>query len=397
MSHSYSPAIHSMLCDYEYSIFEKAPDDVERFIREKSFDGINVTIPYKKKVFELCDELSPEALRLGNVNTVVKRPDGSLFGHNTDYYGFCCIVEKSGVDIAGKKAIVLGSGGASGTVCAVLQDSGAKSVTVISRNGENNYENIDRHYDAQVIVNATPIGMYPNNGQRLIELERFGKCEVVFDLIYNPSKTALLLDAERLGIPFQNGLTMLVAQAKAAAECFSGTQIANERIDIITAALERQMKNIVLIGMPGCGKSTIGRMLAQQSGREFIDADACIVAKAGKTIPEIFAECGEEGFRAIETQVLEDICRRSSCIVATGGGCVTVDRNYDIIRQNASVVWIKRDIEALPTDGRPLSQSGKIADMYAKRKPMYERFADFIVENDTTAENAAQEILECIK
>lgn len=395
LSHSYSPQIHGRLADYEYLLYEKTPDEVEDFLRSGEFDGLNVTIPYKKTAFALCDELSDTAKKLGNVNTIVRLPDGRLFGHNTDYFGFKYIVESSGVDISGKKTIVLGDGGASNTVCAVLRDMGAASVTVISLfSEENNYENIHRHYDAQVIVNATPVGMYPKNGSALVDLEKFGQCEGVFDLIYNPAKTALLLQAEKLGITCRNGLTMLVAQAKESAEYFSGESFDNNIIEKITAELSKEMLNIILIGMPGSGKSTIGRIIAEKTGRKFIDVDEYIVEQAGMSIPEMFAGLGEEGFRKHETSALEEVCKLSSCVISTGGGCITREENYNAVRQNGVVAWITRDIDLLPIAGRPLSATNDLNEMYQKRKPLYEKFSDFSVENMGEAEEAAERIME---
>lgn len=397
LSHSYSPFIHNLLCDYDYRLFEKAPEDVEDFIRNGDFDGINVTIPYKKTVFALCDELSDAAKKLGNVNTVLRLPDGRIFGHNTDYYGFKYTVTDSGISVAGKKVAVLGDGGASGTVCCVLKDLGASEVTVISLFTENNYENIHRHYDAQIIVNATPVGMYPHNGNKLIDLTKFTRCEGIFDLVYNPAKTALMLEAERLGIPHRNGLAMLVAQAKESAEYFSGEKIDDSMIGKITAKLTADMKNIILIGMPGCGKSTLGKTIAQMTGRQFIDADESIVYREQMSIPEIFAKSGEDGFRKAETEALADICKRSSYVIATGGGCVTRDENYPLLHQNGTIIWIQREIESLPTDGRPLSQSGNLEKMYEVRRPMYEKFADHIVENSGDVQDTARQILKLIE
>lgn len=395
LSHSYSPQIHGMLGGYEYRLFEKTPDEAEDFIRHGDFDAVNVTIPYKKTAFRLCDRLSDSAKRLGNVNTLIKNPDGTLFGHNTDFYGFSYTVNSSGIKVAGKKAIVLGSGGASATVCAVLRDLGAAGVTVISRGGENSYDNLNRHFDAEIIVNATPVGMYPNNGGRLIRLEDFEKCCGVFDLIYNPDKTALLLDAERLGIPFSNGLTMLVAQAKESAEYFGGGKIEDSVIKSVVRKLSAGMKNIILIGMPGCGKSSVGRAAAALSGREFIDADEYISAKESTPVPELLRKFGEDKFRRIESDALSEICKKSSCVIATGGGCVTRPENYPILHQNGIIVRLMRDIDLLPTDGRPLSSGTNLHDMYARRRPMYERFADFTVDNGQDIDAAAKKILEC--
>lgn len=392
LGHSYSPQIHSNLGDYPYVLFEKEPEEIEDFLKNGDFTGINVTIPYKKEVIPYLDELTPTARKMGAVNTVVRRADGTLLGHNTDHFGFASMVRRSGLDVTGKKALVLGSGGASNTAVAVLQDLGAR-VVIISRSGENNYENLHLHADASVIVNTTPVGMYPNVGTSPVDLARFPKLEGVLDVVYNPARTQLLLDAEKLGIPAENGLWMLVAQAKESAEYFTGNPISDSMIAHIHRKLSAQMQNIVLIGMPGCGKSTIGNMLSKKLQRKFVDADAEIVRLAGKPIPLIFAEDGEEVFRQWETRALAELGKQSGLIIATGGGCVTRQRNYPLLHQNGTVFWLQRALDTLPTEGRPLSQANKLADMYAVRKPMYEAFTDFCVDNNGSADDTVAAIL----
>ena len=392
LGHSYSPQIHSNLGDYPYVLFEKEPEEIEDFLKNGDFTGINVTIPYKKEVIPYLDELTPTARKMGAVNTVVRRADGTLLGHNTDHFGFASMVRRSGLDVTGKKALVLGSGGASNTAVAVLQDLGAR-VVIISRSGENNYENLHLHADASVIVNTTPVGMYPNVGTSPVDLARFPKLEGVLDVVYNPARTQLLLDAEKLGIPAENGLWMLVAQAKESAEYFTGNPISDSMIAHIHRKLSAQMQNIVLIGMPGCGKSTIGNMLSKNLQRKFVDSDAEIVRLAGKPIPLIFAEDGEEVFRQWETRALAELGKQSGLIIATGGGCVTRQRNYPLLHQNGTVFWLQRALDTLPTEGRPLSQANKLADMYAVRKPMYEAFTDLCVDNNGSADDTVAAIL----
>lgn len=392
LGHSYSPQIHGLLGDYSYALFEKEPEQLASFLKNGDFTGINVTIPYKKDVLPYLDELSPAAQKIGSVNTIVRRADGSLFGHNSDYFGFVSLVKHSGIAVDGKKVLVLGSGGTSNMVVTALKDLGAMPV-VISRSGENNYGNLHLHSDASVIVNATPVGMYPNTGVSPIDLNRFPKLDGVLDVIYNPTKTQLLLDAEKLGIPHENGLWMLVAQAKEASEYFTGKKLSDDMIARIHHKLSRQMKNIVLIGMPGCGKSTIGNLLARKLGRKFVDADEEIIQLAGKSIPEIFAQDGEEIFREWETMALEHLGKQSGLVIATGGGCVTRQRNYPALHQNGSIVWLERDLSLLPTDGRPLSQSNRLEEMYAVRKPLYEAFADVRVANTGSPEDTVTEIL----
>ncbi len=396
LGHSYSPQIHSYLGQYSYDLFEKEPEELENFLKNGDFTAINVTIPYKKDVIPYLDEISPTAQKMGAVNTIVRRCDGTLFGHNTDYFGFSSLVKRSGLSVEEKKVLVLGSGGASNTVAAVLQELGAKAV-IVSRSGENNYGNLQLHKDAAVIVNTTPVGMYPKTGVSPVDLGQFPHLEGVLDVVYNPARTQILLDAEKRGIPCFNGLWMLVAQAKEAAEYFTGSVIDDALIGKIYGVLSSQMQNIVLVGMPGCGKSTIAALLAQKLGRKAVDADEEIVRLAGKSIPEIFAQDGEEVFRSWETKALEILGKQSGLILATGGGCVTKSRNYPLLHQNGQIFWIQRSLEVLPTDGRPLSQSGKLEAMYEIRKPMYEAFSDFVIQNNGSPEKTVAAIIACME
>ena len=393
LSHSFSPLIHSMLDDYEYKLYEKENDELENFLKSTDLLGMNVTIPYKKEVIPYCKHLSETAKKLGSVNTLVKEEDG-WHGYNTDYYGFCYMVKKSGIIIKGKKAIVLGSGGASLTVIQALNDLGAEKVVVISRTGANNYENISLHYDTEIIVNTTPVGMYPNNMECPIKLSDFKKCEGVIDLIYNPIRTKLLLDSKKLNIPHINGLSMLVAQAKKSAELFLKKDICDTKIDIIEKNLEKKALNIIFIGMPGCGKTTTGKILSEMLGKEFVDCDEEIVKYKNMTIPEIFEKEGEEAFRKAEHEVICEISKKTGCIIATGGGCVTREENYPYLKQNGIIFWIKRDIEKLPTNDRPLSQKNNLSKMYEERKPLYEKFCDYIVENKEEQFETAEKIKE---
>ncbi len=393
LSHSYSPQIHGQLGSYPYQLFEVEPEQLEAFLKDTPFTGLNVTIPYKKAVIPFCDQLSEQAKKLMSVNTLVRKADGTLIGHNTDYFGFSSMLDRSGICVKGKKVLVLGSGGASATVCAVLQERNAQ-VVVISRSGENHYGNLQLHYDAAMIVNTTPVGMYPKTDAAPLELDGFEKLEGVLDLIYNPANTLLMQQAQAKGIYTQNGLWMLVAQAKESAQWFTEAEIDDAVIDKIYRKLSVQMRNIVLVGMPGCGKSTIGSALAAKLGRTFVDADQKIVETAGASIPEIFRNCGESGFRAIETQVLQDLGKGSGLVIATGGGCVTREENYPCLHQNGTIFWLQRDIASLPTDGRPLSQTQDLQEMYKVRMPLYSRFADHIIQNDATCQKAIGQILE---
>ena len=391
LGHSYSPQIHSHLASYEYTLFEKEPEELEAFLKHGNFTGLNVTIPYKKDVIPFLTELSPTAKRLGAVNNIVRRSDGSLIGHNTDYFGFCSMVGRSGLQVAGKKVLVLGSGGASNTAVAALEEMDAQ-VVVISRSGENNYDNLHRHADAAVIVNTTPVGMYPKTGVSPIDLGVFPRLEGVLDVVYNPARTQLLLDAESRGLTTMNGLWMLVAQAKESAEWFAGVQIPDEKIARIHSLLRSQMENIVLIGMPGCGKTTVGRALANMQGKRFVDADAVLEERVGRKIADIIPTDGEEAFRQMETETLAELGKQSGLIIATGGGCVTRERNFPLLHQNGTILWLTRELTKLPTDGRPLSQAGKLQEMFAVRQPMYQRFADAVISNDGTVEETMAQI-----
>lgn len=391
LGHSYSPQIHGQLASYDYSLFEKEPEELEGFLKNGNFVGLNVTIPYKKDVIPFLDQLSPVARRLGAVNTIVRRGDGSLVGHNTDYFGFRYLVQQSGLDVRGKKVLVLGSGGASNTAVAALQELGAR-VVIISRSGENNYGNLHLHANASVIVNTTPVGMYPNTGVSPIDLGCFPQLEGVLDVVYNPARTQILLDAENRGLVAMNGLWMLVAQAKESAEWFSGETIPDSRIVQIHATLRAQMENIILVGMPGCGKTTIGRLLARETGKQFVDADEALEARVGRKITDIIPTDGEAAFRCLETETLAELGKQSGFVIATGGGCVTQERNYPLLHQNGTILWLTRALDKLPTEGRPLSQTGKLQQMLATRQPMYRRFADAVIENDGTVEETLAQI-----
>ncbi len=393
LSHSFSKPIHNELADYSYEYKELEEDELEEFFLKKDFDGLNVTIPYKQTVMKYLDEISPEAKKIGAVNTVLNR-GGKLFGENTDYYGFCYQIKESRADIQGKDAVILGTGGAAKTVMCVLNDMGARSVRQVS-SAEIKSGNTEKYHDAQILVNATPVGMYPDTGVAAVDVNNFPRCEAVLDLIYNPLKTKLILDAQKNGLKAANGLGMLVAQAKKACELFTDSSIKDSEILRIRTLIENQTKNIVLIGMPGCGKSTVGKYLAEKLGREFFDCDDEITKK-GETPSDIIKKYGEEKFRKTESETLSELCKKSGVVIATGGGAVTRECNYDIIRQNATVVFIERDIKRLATNGRPLSQGGEKAllKMYEERYPLYRRFCDFSVKSQRTWQKTTERIIK---
>ncbi len=396
LGHSFSPQIHALLADYEYKLFPTPAEQVGDFMKNGGWDAINVTIPYKETVIPYLDTVSDEAKSIGSVNTVVRDSNNRLHGYNTDFYGFSYLVKSMGFDINGKKCIVLGSGGSCKTVRCVLAAFGAREIVTVSRSGENNYDNIDRHYDAEIIVNTTPIGMYPNVGKKLVELSKFTKCEGVLDLIYNPALTSLLLEAEALGIKHSNGLPMLVAQAKKACEIFNGTTIDDGMIEKILKKLRLQMMNVVLVGMPGCGKTTVGRLLAQRLSHQLCDTDEEI-AKSGRTPAEIIKSDGEAAFRALESEAVCEIGKQSGKIIATGGGVITRDENYIPLHQNGKIIFIDRSPTRLASVNRPLSQSIGVEKLYADRLPLYKKYADATVDGNAAANEVADKIVEIME
>ena len=396
LGHSYSPAIHAELADYDYRLYEVAPEKLGEFLKDGEFDGLNVTIPYKKAVIPYCAALSPIAKKLQSVNVLVRRTDGTLYGDNADAYGFDAMVKASGISVEGKKALVLGSGGASATVCAVLDELRARSVTVISRSGEDNYGNLERHADAEIIVNTTPVGMYPNCGVSPIDLSLFPKLEGVLDIVYNPARTAFVLQAEKLGIPYMSGLYMLVAQAKRTAEVFENRDIPDSETERIWKKLSLEMQNIVLVGMPGSGKSTVAARLAEKLDRIALDSDAEIEEKNGMSCAQLIEKHGEAEFRELESEAIAALGKRSGAVIATGGGCVTRLENYPLLHQNGTIFCLTRDLSRLPISGRPVSQALGAEELYRRRKPLYEKFADAMIDNDRTVEDAVRQILEVL-
>ena len=391
LGHSFSPQIHKALAGYDYRLLPTPQEAVEELFHRREFKGLNVTIPYKQTVIPLCDEVDSRAAAIGAVNTVVNR-DGKLTGYNTDIDGLIYLAKRARVDMAGKKVVVLGSGGTSHTACAAAKELGAKEIVVVSRKGEDNYENISRHADAEVLINTTPVGMFPNAGVSPVSLDTFPRLTGVLDVVYNPLRTALVIEAEVRKIPCSCGLPMLVAQAKRAAELFTGKDIPDNRLEAVIAGLTAQVRNVVLIGMPGCGKSSIGRALAKRLGKEFVDLDYLITQRAGKPIPEIFANEGEDAFRKLESQIVREAGARTGCVISTGGGVVTRQENYAPLHQNGVIVHIKRALTLLPKDGRPVSQSTDLGELWARREPLYAAFADLTLDNGGTIEGAAEQI-----
>ena len=340
----------------------------------------------------LCDAIDPAAEAIGSVNTIVRGADGKLTGYNTDIDGFLYMARRAGISLAGRKVVILGSGGASLTARAAARREGAREIIVISRAGPDNYENLSRHADAEILVNTTPVGMYPGNGAAPVDLNAFPHLTGVLDVIYNPRRTALLLQGSARGIPCSDGLPMLVAQAKRAEELFTGRPIPDSENERILSQLRREMTSIILIGMPGSGKTTVGEALARLTGREAIDLDARIEEAAGCSIPEIFAAEGESGFRAREAAAAAEAGKRTGVILLTGGGIVKTAANYAALHQNGRIYQLVRDLTLLPTEGRPLSQGADLAAMWQERAPLYQRFRDAEIDNSGTVDDTAAAI-----
>ena len=404
LSHSYSKEIHALLsAPYTYSLCPLPRAALPEFLKTTELSGFNVTIPYKKEILPYLSGQSACARRLGSVNTVIRTRDGYQ-GYNTDYAGFSYLLAQSGLRISGKKVLVLGNGGVCPTVCAVLADRGAE-VVVISRRGENNYENLERHADARVIVNTTPVGMYPENGKSPVSLARFPVLEGVLDLIYNPFETALLAEARERGLTAVCGISMLTAQAKQAMLLFSAEPDAlpgeepsfsypDADVERVTEAMVKSMRNIILIGMPGSGKSTLGRRLAALLGRGFADADTIFAQEYGITPAEMITEHGEAAFRDAEHAVLKTLCAGSRLVIATGGGCVTREENLAPMRANGVLLYLDRPVSALSVHDRPLSLKTPPAVLYKQRAPLYRRFADAVVSNTGTKEETVRALAE---
>ena len=394
LGHSFSPQIHAQIADHSYELIEVSPDKVEDFVKNNTLDAYNVTIPYKKTVIPYLDVISDEAMAIGAVNTVVRR-DGKLYGYNTDYFGFDYMLTSSGISPKGKKALVLGRGGASATVCAVLRDRGADEICVLGSK-DNTKENILKNSDAEIIVNASPVGMYPNNSISPVDISLFPKLCGVLDLIYNPSLTELLLAAESRNIAYSGGLSMLAAQAVKAFEFFTNDKADENICDQIVQSVAAQTQNIILVGMPACGKSTVGKTLAKITGRQFFDADDVFCNMHGVTPADTITSKGEEAFRLMEHEVLCELGKKSSAVIACGGGAVTKEYNYSPLHQNGVIVFIERDLDKLTTNGRPISQKTSPKELYKKRIDAYHRFADIEIKSTEVPELTAKAILDAL-
>lgn len=382
LGHSHSPLLHGLLAEYDYRLIEKKPEELDAFLRSGSFDGLNVTIPYKQAVIPYLSDMSPRARQIGSVNTILRRADGTLYGDNTDAAGMQAALDSIQANLHGRKVLVLGSGGTSLTACYVVHQAGGTPV-VISRKGENTYDDLEKHRDAAGLINATPVGMYPQVEASPVDLSRLPGLQFVMDAVYNPLRTRLLLQAQELGIPCVGGLTMLVWQAAEACRLFTGRAVATAQVNEAEETLRRRVTNLTIIGMPGVGKSSIGRRVARELDMPLVDLDKEIVREAGKPIPQIFAEEGESGFRKRESELLRRFALQGGQVLVTGGGAPIRPENREYLRMNSLVIHLTRPLQSLPTAGRPISQTRSLEELWQERKPLYAACADEILANTT--------------
>ena len=395
LGHSFSPRIHSALGNTNYELFEREPSQLQEFFADPELQGINITIPYKVNALEACDVVDPRAERIGCVNTMVRK-DGKWHGYNTDYDGFVFTLQHAGIDVSSKECIILGDGASSATVHVALEDLGAKNIVHLSRKTAPFYGDAPNYYEtAQIIINCTPIGMYPHNPANLIDITQFSKLEGVVDLIYNPRRTILLLQAEMMEIPHCDGLPFLVAQGVEAANHFQGESFGTKEIEQILRDMRREKENIILIGMPGGGKTTVGKALGEEMGRTCVDVDHELEKEIGD-ISTYITEQGEPAFREKEAEMIAKFGTQTGLIISTGGGCVTVPKNFAHLRQNGRIYQLTQPVENLSTSGRVLSSGGieRLRELEATRTPMYESFAQCIVKHNRNAPETVATILE---
>lgn len=399
LPHSFSAQIHEMIGGYEYELTELTPSELERFMNKREFCGINVTIPYKQAVMPYLDEISPLALEIGAVNTVINR-GGKLYGYNTDIGGISALVRRIGIDIKGKRVLILGTGGTSNTAFTAAMGGGAASVFKVSRknkDGALSYEEaMENHGDAEVIINTTPCGMFPDNDSVPIDLTPFTRLEGVVDVVYNPLRTRLVQQAMKRGVAAEGGLYMLVKQAVLASELFTGAKYGDEVTDRVYKRLKTDKENIVLSGMPSCGKTTVGGILAGITGRPLYDSDKYLEEKHGMTVPDMFARFGEPAFRDMEAEAIRELSVKGGCIIATGGGAVIRPESALRLKQNGTIYFLDRPLgDLVATDDRPMSRTREALEQrYKERYPIYLSTADCVLRVDGTAEEMAKRIIE---
>lgn len=406
LGYSRSKEIHTELASYEYNMIELDENKLEDFIKSNDYSGFNITIPYKKSIIPYCSSLSEKAKRTGSVNTVCYDKERKLHGFNTDYYGFIYACKRSGINPKDMNVLVFGSGGTSETVQAALRDMDAKSINVISRTGENTYDDLSKFTKSDILINTTPVGTYPGNNTSVANVDDFPQCKAVFDVIYNPMRTRLIQDARKRQLKYSNGFPMLVAQAKYASILFTqrngmsekdiihGHDTTDDDIEKIIKKITDKAFNVILIGMPGSGKSSIGKIVAKTMGKKFTDIDTEIENQAGIMIPEIFSKYGEKKFRSMESDIIAAKCQESGQVIASGGGAVLAPQNLAAMKQNGVLIWLKRDLKLLPKHGRPLSKNiDALHSLYAERKSIYEKNSDIQINNDGTLENIAHETI----
>lgn len=388
LQHSFSPGLHELLGDYSYELFEREEAEIPELFRRKDIGGLNVTIPYKKTVMRFLDEISDEARRIGCVNTILFN-EGRISGYNTDYDGLALTLDSLRVDLDGAAVVILGKGATSRTAETVCRDRGAKAIYRLGR--EDHPIRDPEILAADLLINCTPVGMYPNNGETLVELDAFKGLKGVLDVVYNPRRTKLLLDARERNIQNRDGLLMLIGQAKRAAELFTGDIISEQTTAGILKILRARHENIVLIGMPGSGKSALGRYLSELTGKPFKDSDYEIELEIGMSIPDYFDKYGEEAFRKVEKAVIQRLGKETGQIIATGGGAVKDPGNYGPLKQNGRIYFIERELRKLSTEGRPLSKGGieTLEKLYEERVPLYRNFSDAVLMNEEITSCAA--------
>ena len=399
LTHSFSKEIHALLQDYLYELQEIPMGQLDAFMTRRDFQAINVTIPYKQDVIPFLKEIGPTAAAIGAVNTIVNRK-GLLYGYNTDFGGMEDLIRRTGIDMTGKKVLILGTGGTSKTAMAVAQHMGAATVLKVSRSPKADavtYEEVLRdHLDAQVLINTTPRGMFSRESGMPIDPSLFPKLCGAVDAVYNPLRTEFILKARRMGVPAEGGLYMLVRQAVLASEIFLDTKYPEATTEEVYRKVLAEKENIVLTGMPGSGKTTVGKLLAARLGRPYLDTDALITETTGMTPAQIISAQGEPAFRDIETAVIRRIAPQNGSIIATGGGAILRQENVELLQMNGRVFFLDRPVEQLiPTEDRPLSATKEaIIRRYRERYSTYVATADEIIPNDTTAEAAAQRVKE---